>query len=214
MKDLFLGVSSDPLCELFSVIYPKEKAKALSERLLKTYGSLSRLLSISESVLETEIGREAALYLRLSLSLAIRKRTERLKCGDRVTETVLAGHFSALYADATEEKVYAVFLDPEDRLLSVGRAAVGAADASAIQPRQILELAVRARADGVILTHNHPGGGLTPSASDRRVTDAISAALSSARIRFLGHYIFAGAELVCIGNGEDEAVPTVPRIQN
>lgn len=214
MKDLFLGVSSHSLCELFRTIYPEEKAKALSDRLLETYGSLSRLLSIGESVLEAEIGREAALYFRLSLSLAIRRETDRLKCGDRVTETVLARYFSALYADATEEKVYAVFLDREDRLLSIGRAAVGAADASAIQPRQILELAIRARADGVILTHNHPGGALTPSASDRRVTDTISAALGSARIRFLGHYIFAGAELLCIGNEENEAVQSTPPTQS
>lgn len=214
MKNLFLGVSDRALFDLFAVIYPKEKAEALCARLLETYGSLSRLLSVSESVLENEIGQEAALYLKLSLSLSIRRRTDRLRSGERVTETVLAGHFSALYADAAEERVYVLLLDSEDRLLSIHRAAVGAADASAIQPRQILELAVRARADGVILTHNHPSGVLTPSTSDRRATDAISAALSSVRIRFLGHYIFAGAELVCIGDGENETAPTAPPMQS
>ncbi len=212
MKELFLGVSSHSLCELFSAIYPEEKARALSEKLLESYGSLSRLLSISESVLEAQIGKEAALYLKLSLSLAARRKTDRLKRGDRITETVLAEYFGALYADAAEERVYAVFVDREDRLISIVRAAVGAVDASAIQPRQILELAVRARASGVILTHNHPGGTLTPSASDRKITDAICAALDSAHIRFLGHYILAGAELLCIGDEERDEEGGTPLI--
>lgn len=205
MKNLFLGVSDRALFDLFAVIYPKEKAEALCARLLETYGSLSRLLSVSESVLENEIGQEAALYLKLSLSLSIRRRTDRLRSGERVTETMLFEHFCALYADAAEERVYVLLLDSEDRLLAVHRAAIGSADASALQPRQILELAVRAKADGVILTHNHPNGTLTASASDRKVTDAVDAALKTARIRFLGHYIFAGAEHLCIGNEESEA---------
>ena len=205
MKNLFLGVSDRALFDLFAAIYPKEKAEALSARLLDTYGSLSRLLTVSESVLENEIGQEAALYLKLSLSLSIRRKTDRIRFGERITETLLFEHFCALYADAAEERVYVLLLDAEDRLLAIHRAAIGSADASALQPRQVLELAVRAKADGVILTHNHPSGTLTASTSDRKVTDTVAAALKTARIRFLGHYIFAGAEHLCIGEEEGEA---------
>ncbi len=204
MKDLFLGGADRALYTLFSAIYPGDKAEALSALLKERYGSLSGILKISHSILAADIGQEAALYLRLSLSLYIRSITDRLRSGDLVTEAVLQRHFTALYADMAEETVYAVLLDKEDRLLSVNRIAGGSADASALQPRQVLELAIRTGADGVILTHNHPGGTLTPSASDKKVTDAVIAALTTARIRFLGHYVFADMQLFCIG--EDEPV--------
>ena len=207
MKQLFLGVSDEALFSLFRASYPADKAKTIADTLLTRYGSLSSILKISHTLLEEDIGKEAALYLRLSLSLYIRSVTDRFKIGDTVTESVLARHFSALYADASEETVYAVLVDKENRLLSVCRVAIGSADASSLQPRQVLELAVRTRADGVILTHNHPGGTLTPSASDKKVTDAVAAALATARIRFLGHYVFADAEFVRIGeeNGAADA---------
>lgn len=208
MKHLFLGTSERALFTLLSAVYPEDKAESLASLLLERYGSLSGILKISHGVLEADIGREAALYLRLSLSFYIRSVTDRLKSGDTVTEAVLARHFSALYADAAEEAVYAVLVDKEDRLLSVSRVAIGSADASSLQPRQVLELAVRTRADGVILTHNHPGGTLTPSASDKKITDAVIAALSTARIRFLGHYIFADTGFVRIGEDEKEAAGT------
>lgn len=207
MKQLFLGVSDDALLSLFRAAYPEDKAKAMADTLRTRYGSLASILKISLALLEEDIGKEAALYLRLSLSLYIRSVTDRLKSGDTVTEAVLARHFSALYADAAEETVYAVLVDKEDRLLSVSRVAIGSADASSLQPRQVLELAVRAKANGVFLTHNHPGGTLIPSASDKKITDAVMAALSTARIRFLGHYIFADADFVRIGekNGAADA---------
>ena len=205
MKNLFLGIPDRPLFSLFSAVYPEEKAEALASLLTDRYGSLSGILKINPDVLAADIGREAALYLRISLSFAIRAITDRLKVGNQITEAVLVRHFSALYTDTTEETVYAVLLDKESRLLSVHRIAVGSADASSFQPRQILELAVRTSASGVILTHNHPGGTLAPSASDRKITAAVAAALEAARIRFLGHYIFADTGFARIDKDESDA---------
>ena len=200
----FLKNTDDALLALFGAIYPEEKARALSEKLTRTYGSISHLRTINASVLEEEIGKEAALYLKLSLSLSIRRETERLKNGETVNEAMLVRHFTALYADMAEEAVYALFLDQENRLISLCRVATGSADASALQPRQILELSTRLRAGAVILTHNHPGGTLTPSASDKKITLAIQTALLAIRTRFLGHYIFADSDFIRLD--EEEAL--------
>ena len=68
-------------------------------------------------------------------------------------------------------------------------------------------MAVRAGARAVILAHNHPGGTLAPSASDKKITEATAAALETARIRFLGHYIFSDGDFAMIGESEaDEAL--------
>ena len=214
MKNAFLGISEQPLFTLFSAIYPQDRAEALASGLLKSYGSLAGILKINPEVLEADIGREAALYLRLSLSLFIRSITERTQIGDIVTEAVLARHFSAFYADAAEEIVCAVLLDREDALLAIHRVAVGSADASSFQPRQVLELAVRAKANGVILTHNHPGGTLTASVSDKKMTEAVATALEAARIRFLGHYIFADTGFSRIGDEDASADAPAPSLQS
>ena len=113
---------------------------------------------------------------------------------------MLARHFSALYADATQETVYVVLMDAKERLIAVQCAASGSVAASGLQPRQVLEMAVRAGARTVMLAHNHPGGTLEPSVSDQKITEATEAALATARIRFLGHYIFAPEGFFRIGD--------------
>ena len=204
MKTLFLGTDAKrALTDLFSAAYPQERAEAFAACLLEKYGSLARLLQVNQSILEADIGADAALYLRLSLSLALRAATDGLKSGDAVTRAVLVRYFGALYADAGQETVYVVLMDDEDCLIAVQCAAVGSADASGLQPRQVLESAVRMGAKSVILAHNHPGGTLKPSASDKKITEAIASALEAARIRFLGHYIFSGAGFLVIGEEEN-----------
>ena len=200
MKHLFIQTDArGALFDLFSAIYDEEKAKAYAEKLIGTYGTLSRLLMIDTHTLEADIGREAALYLSLSLSLACRRTTDRLKPSDTVTQSLLVRHFTALYASAGRECVYLVLMDEKERLISILRAAVGAADGSSLLPRQVLELALRAGARSVILTHNHPGGDLTPSEADLKITAAVEASLKTARIRFLGHYIFARGDFCLVG---------------
>ena len=205
MKTLFLGTDAKrALTDLFSAAYPQERAEAFAARLLEKYGSLARLLQVNQSILEADIGADAALYLRLSLSLALRAATDGLKSGDAVTRAVLVRYFGSLYADAGQETVYVVLMDDEDCLIAVQCAASGSAAASGLQPRQVLEMAVRAGAKAVILVHNHPGGTLEPSVSDQKITEATEAALATARIHFLGHYIFAPEGFFRIGDEEEK----------
>ena len=205
MKALFLDTNEKrALTDLFSAAYPKEKAEALADALLEKYGRLARILQVNQSVLDADIGGEAALYLRLSLSLALRAAADRLQVGDLITPAVLARHFGALYADASQETVYAVLMDEKERLIAVQCATSGSVAASGLQPRQVLEMAVRAGAKTVILVHNHPGGTLEPSVSDQKITEAAEAALATARIRFLGHYIFAPDGFFRIGDEEEK----------
>ena len=85
MKALFLDTNEKrALTDLFSAAYPKEKAEALADALLEKYGRLARILQVNQSVLDADIGGEAALYLRLSLSLALRATADRLQVGDLI----------------------------------------------------------------------------------------------------------------------------------
>ena len=69
-------------------------------------------------------------------------------------------------------------------------------DQTPAYPREILELALRHHASGVILVHNHPGGSPNPSRQDRELTDTLSRLSSELGLRLLDHLIVAGDDFV------------------
>ena len=60
--------------------------------------------------------------------------------------------------------------------------------------RKIVETAVLSKAVSVILTHNHPGGTLSPSREDLDATEAAKAALGTIGVRLLDHLIVSGED--------------------
>ena len=76
--------------------------------------------------------------------------------------------------------------------------AIGGTSYATIEPRHILEEAIRNGASKVILVHNHPNGDPTPSAGDYRATDRIYEAADVMGIELIDHVI--------IGDGRFESV--------
>ena len=67
-----------------------------------------------------------------------------------------------------------------------------------IEPKEILNEAIKIGAPKMILVHNHPSGDTTPSKSDFNITDKIYEASELLGIQFLDHII--------IGNNKFESV--------
>ncbi|MFY9248988.1 MAG: JAB domain-containing protein, partial [Burkholderiaceae bacterium] len=68
----------------------------------------------------------------------------------------------------------------------------GTLSQTTVYPREIAVRALYHHAASVILAHNHPSGLPTPSEADKRVTEAIQAALRPLDIAVLDHCIVAG----------------------
>jgi DNA repair protein RadC len=58
-------------------------------------------------------------------------------------------------------------------------------------PREVLALALKHQASGVILAHNHPGGDPNPSVQDRELTRRMVRAAQELGLRVLDHVIVA-----------------------
>ena len=58
-----------------------------------------------------------------------------------------------------------------------------------IEPKEILNEAIKIGAPKMILVHNHPSGDTTPSKSDFNMTDKIYEASELLGIQFLDHII-------------------------
>jgi DNA repair protein RadC len=94
------------------------------------------------------------------------------------------------YADRRQEHLLAVTINGANEVLSVRVISIGLIDRSPIHPREVFADAVAERASGLILAHNHPEGGLQPSAADLAATRQLRAAGTLLGIELLDHIIF------------------------
>jgi DNA repair protein RadC len=92
----------------------------------------------------------------------------------------------------TKEEFWVILVDNQNRLIRFERVFKGTVDQTAAYPREILELALRHHASGLILVHNHPGGDPSPSRQDRTLTDSIARLASELGLRLLDHIIVTG----------------------
>ncbi len=82
-------------------------------------------------------------------------------------------------------------LDGANRVIGVFEASKGGFDTVVADVRMIFATALKARANAIILAHNHPSGLLRASKADLYITDKIVSAGKILDIRVLDHIILA-----------------------
>lgn len=103
---------------------------------------------------------------------------------------LLAPHFAV----EGRERLAALHLDSDRRVLGDPTLVDGGADAIELPMAGLLRGAVQAGAAAIILAHNHPSGDPAPSKADLETTRRLAAHGAAIGIRLHDHLIFAGAE--------------------
>ena len=75
------------------------------------------------------------------------------------------------------------------RVIGIYPLSIGGLTETLVDLRLIFSIALGVLATSIILAHNHPGGGLTPSQEDQDLTKRIKAAGEIIRIKVLDHLI-------------------------
>ncbi len=88
-----------------------------------------------------------------------------------------------------QEQLFAMFLDMKHRLIKDMQISKGTVSMAVISPREVFIEALRCRATGVILVHNHPSGDPTPSRQDCLMTERMREAGSLLGIQLLDHVV-------------------------
>lgn len=96
------------------------------------------------------------------------------------------------------EKAKLILLNSKNMILKIKDISYGGTNFAMIEPKEILNEAIKIGAPKMILVHNHPSGDTTPSKSDFNITDKIYEASELLGIQFLDHII--------IGNNRFESV--------
>ena len=96
------------------------------------------------------------------------------------------------------EKAKLVLLNGKNIIIKIVDISYGGDNFAMIEPKEILNEAVKSGAPKMILVHNHPSGDVKPSQSDFNITDRIYEASELLGIKFIDHII--------IGNNKFESV--------
>lgn len=123
--------------------------------------------------------------------------TLKYKAGDyckiKITQSFEAADFLRKLYDADlleyREEFILLLLNRNNSTLGFIKIGSGGITGTVADPRMILSTALLAGATGMILSHNHPSGGLTPSDQDKELTKRIAQTAKIIDIQLLDHII-------------------------
>lgn len=139
-------------------------------------GDLQKLgrLQIGELIGIKGIGPSKAAKLMAALELGNR-RIERQPDKKYKVVSSYDGYRVAqsLYADMNHEEFHILLLRRNGEFIGARQVSKGGISGTYTDPKIIFRMALEAGASAIVLSHNHPGGHLRPSHSDRELTRKI-----------------------------------------
>jgi DNA repair protein RadC len=194
-----LGVQGLTDAELLSLLLrtgtPQSQVIDFASEILDRVGGLRGLLKASPSELLAISGIGPAKQAELSAvgELVTRALSEALQRQPVFNHPDALRSALKIHLSHRQHEVFSVlFLDTQHQLIAFEDLFQGTLSQTTVYPREIAVRALHHHAASVILAHNHPSGLPTPSEADKRVTEAIQAALRPLDIAVLDHCIVAG----------------------
>lgn len=102
------------------------------------------------------------------------------------------------------EKAKLILLNSKNIILKIKDISYGGTNFAMIEPKEILNEAIRIDAPKMILVHNHPSGDTTPSKADFNITDKIYEASELLGIQFLDHIIIGNNRFQSVFGAKEE----------
>lgn len=87
------------------------------------------------------------------------------------------------------EQFKIILLDRRNRCLGIAEIATGGMASCIVDPKVVFATALKSRAAGIVLAHNHPSGGLKPSRADIDLTQKLIACGKILDIAVVEHII-------------------------
>jgi len=183
---------------LFYNLYPRKNTNETAHKLLNEFGgSLELLLNADPADLERRCGLKGNVAVLFNIIAEMGKRSVygKFKAGMKIDSSDLAGTLAkSLFAHENRECFYVICLDAQSRLISSVLISMGSVNETHVYIRNIAEAALKFNATSIILTHNHPGGTVTPSTEDVITTANIKKTMDMIDVILADHIIVCGNE--------------------
>jgi DNA repair protein RadC len=188
---------------LLTYAIPYSDVKPLAKNLIAHFGSFSQVLDApQEALLEVTAqdikGRTlrltefSATLMRLVKScFEIYLKEEALSRQRIPSLEVLVDYCRTAMGGLKDEQFRVLYLNSQNEIITEEILQEGTVNQTVVYPRKILELALKHKASGLILVHNHPSGNLNPSASDRELTQTVVKASQALNLTVHDHLIIS-----------------------
>lgn len=165
----------------------------LCRRLMRdNHGSLFKLerRTLKEVMLTKGIGTTKGLQILAVMEIVRRYNREKLEQKFIVTSAQsVYDYLKSDLANKAQEEIWALFLDRKNQVITKYKSTSGSAVSTIFDLKTIMKEAILSDAQGVILCHNHPSGGLRPSVEDDKITRKMKEASLFMDMRMLDHVI-------------------------
>jgi DNA repair protein RadC len=171
----------------------------LAQELLDRFDGVSGLLHTSAETLKVVKGLGPAKRAEVVavLELARRALAQVLQARPLFDSPKAVRDYLQLQLGARTHEVFAVlFLDSQNRLISLEELFRGTLTQTSVYPREVVLRALHHHAAAVVLAHNHPSGAAQPSRADEALTQTLKAALALVDVRVLDHFIVTREQAV------------------
>lgn len=136
------------------------------------------------------IGNARAMVLKAAFALASRAFCQEPLPLQEVNHPREAFRVLLPYIQGEKRELFfLILLDVKSRIFKVEVVSVGILNATLVHPREVFFPAIRHKAQGIIIAHNHPSGDLTPSPEDLLLTRRLVEASLCLKIPLYDHLI-------------------------
>ncbi len=173
---------------------PRRDTNELAHLLLNQFGSLRGIFEANiERLREVEgVGESAAALIKLVPDIASKYWFSANKGSYTITSIASAAeYFKAMLFGKPVEHFYIACVDSAFRVKNCTLLSSGTPSQTPVEMNRIARIATGMNAEKIIIAHNHPGGSVSPSQSDIRVTMAIFEAMAGINITLIDHIIIS-----------------------
>jgi DNA repair protein RadC len=137
------------------------------------------------------LGSAKVAHIQAALEIGRRFREDELVAGKQKIKSAhdLAKILMPQMRDLKTEVFKVAYLDNQNKLIDIEDAATGTVNHAMPIVREIIHGALQKFAVSIICVHNHPSGGIEPSAQDRKFTKELSDAGKLMQIKLVDHII-------------------------
>lgn len=203
LKKRFLaeGLSSFEDHEVFELLLyyaiPQGDTNPLAHRLLKEFGSPRAVFDAKiEDLMKVDgVGEHTAILIKLIPQLSGFFTGLVSRSITTLSTSYDAGRFVCSKIGCLEKEVFAIIcLDAQRKVIKFEIIDSGTASQANVNPRKVVECALKYNSSAVILCHNHPSGGNIASENDRYLTNKLCSLLEEINIQVIDHIIAASSE--------------------
>jgi len=179
---------------LLTFAIPYSDVKPLAKKLIAHFGSFTRVFDASpEAIMEvTGLKEYSAVLIRLVKACAEYYLKEGVLDRQKISSlSALVDYCRTSMGGLADEQFRVIFLNSQNEIIAEEIVQEGTVNQTVVYPRKVLELALKHKATGLILVHNHPSGNLTPSVADLELTRSLVKASRALNLTVHDHLIIS-----------------------